>query len=275
MIIVIYQFYLLNCTTSESFSNAEQSIGGVDDQNSINTLAQLARKLMDGGATIPGNLNFKGTTMPLNISSGTASPDAYKFQFGDGSGWRLRFQKDDKTPTMDVYDNGNVTVAGNIKAGTITSDGAIRIKNRWMIGGSGGGSGDDEWVRMTGLDNKGYYGGFAAGKLWTGDNTINGRNIFAEIDNINKRKIIILIGRFGPDTETTTTALNKFASIANSNGSFSFDYKVGQNRDGQWFDPRPYHQKDFSIGFKCGLDGDSQFRYIGGSADNQVVSIRC
>ena len=188
MILVTYQFYILNCNKSnETFADGEQSVGGIDDTNAINTLAQLARKLMDGGATVPGNLNFKGTTMPLSILSGTASPDAYKFQFGDGTGWRLRFQKDDKTPTMDVYDNGNVNVVGNMKAGTITSEGAINIKNKWMIGGSGGGSGDDEWVRMTGIDNKGYYGGFAAGKLWTNDQTINGRNLFAEIDAIKAR----------------------------------------------------------------------------------------
>ena len=266
MILVIYQFYLLNCNnTNEPFSNAEQSIGGVDDQNSINTLAQLARKLMDGGATIPGNLNFKGTTMPMSILSGTASPDAYKFQFGDGTGWRLRFQKDDKTPTMDVYDNGNVTMAGPLNLGT-----------KFRLSGAGDGMANDDWLRMVNpADPKKYAGGFAAGKLWTADNTINGRNIFAEIDHINNRKIIILIGRFGPDTETTTTALNQFAAVANRNGSYSFDYKVGQNRDGQWFDPRHGHHKDFSIGFKCGLNGDPQFRYIGGSADNQIVHVRC
>ena len=189
MIIIIIKVFILDNNYKEHFEQAEQSVGGVDDQNAINTLAQLARKLMDGGATVPGNLNFKGTTMPLSILSGVASPDAYKFQFGDGSGWRLRFQKDDTSPTMDVYDNGNVNVAGNMKANTITSDGAIKIKNKWMIGGSGGGSGDDEWVRMTGLDNKGYYGGFAAGKLYTADNTINGRNIFAELDDIKANMV--------------------------------------------------------------------------------------
>ena len=124
MIIVIYQFYLLNCTTSESFSNAEQSIGGVDDQNSINTLAQLARKLMEGGAKVPGNL---------------------------------------------------------------TAD-KLTLGTKFLMSGIGDGMANDDWLRMVNpADPTKYAGGFAAGKLWTADNTINGRNLFAEIDAIKAR----------------------------------------------------------------------------------------
>jgi hypothetical protein len=190
MIIVIYQFYLLNCNSiNEPFSNADQSIGGVDDQNSINTLAQLARKLMDGGATIPGNLNFKGTTMPLSILSGTASPDAYKFQFGDGTGWRLRFQKDDKTPTMDIYDNGNVTVAGNLNVQGTTTVPILNLGNKFRLSGTGDAHGNDDWIRLFGVDNKGYYGGIAMNKchIQTSDFLVAGRNILAEIDAIKAR----------------------------------------------------------------------------------------
>jgi hypothetical protein len=111
----------------EHFADAQnQSISGSDDKDSINTLAKIAKQLMDGGLTVPGD----------------------------------------------------ITVTKNI-----TTD-SIKIKNKWMIGGTGGASGNDEWIRITDIDNKEYSGGLAAGKLWTNDNTINGRNIFAEIDDL-------------------------------------------------------------------------------------------
>jgi len=190
MIVILYKLYLSELRDIERFADGEQDIGGVDDKNSINTLAQLARKLLDGGLTIPGNLNFKGTTMPLSILSGSASPDAYKFQFGDGTGWRLRFQKDDKSPTMDVFDNGNVTILGTVKAGTIISDGPLNLGTKFRLSGAGDGMANDDWLRMVNpADPTKYAGGFAAGKLWTNDSTINGRNIFAEIDDLKNNCI--------------------------------------------------------------------------------------
>ena len=42
-----YQVYVLNkifYESMETFANADQSIGGIDDANSINTLAQLAKQ---------------------------------------------------------------------------------------------------------------------------------------------------------------------------------------------------------------------------------------
>ena len=44
----------------EGFEGSTQSLGGVDDTNAINTLAQIARKLMDKGLTIPGDINVQG-----------------------------------------------------------------------------------------------------------------------------------------------------------------------------------------------------------------------
>ena len=165
LIIILCKLYLLELKDIERFNNAEQSIGGVDDANSINTLAQLARKLIDGGATVPGNMTIKGDTA---VTGGMTVTGAIKS--GD-------------------ITSGAITSAAITASGDITTSGAIKIKNKWMLGGSGGTSGDDDWVRMTGLDNKAYYGGFAAGKLWTADNTINGRNIFAELDDIKANMV--------------------------------------------------------------------------------------
>ena len=54
------------------------------------------------------------------------------------------------------------------------------------MSGIGDGMANDDWLRMVNpADPTKYAGGFAAGKLWTADSTINGRNLFAEIDAIN------------------------------------------------------------------------------------------
>ena len=66
MMIVLYQIYQLNCTVYkdkvEGFEGATQSLGGVDDANAINTLAQIARKLMDEGLTVPGSMTVTGVS---------------------------------------------------------------------------------------------------------------------------------------------------------------------------------------------------------------------
>jgi hypothetical protein len=134
ILIILVIYYLIKCWNMkvENFTQAEQpivveqSVTGVDNLNAINTLANIAKQLMDGGLTIPGNIS-----VTKNVSTDS-----------------------------------------------------IKIKNKWLMGGTGGGSGDDEWIRITDINNKAYYGGLAAGKLWTGDNTINGRNIFTEIDDL-------------------------------------------------------------------------------------------
>ena len=166
MMIVIYQIYQINCTVykdTEGFEGATQSLGGVDDANSINTLAQIAKKLMGGSLTVPGsltiqdNLSLSGLATPVTIFKGSASPDNTKIQFGDGSGWRLRFQKDDSRPAMDIYDNGNVNVFGAfnlLPRGIIVSfngtaapagwalcdggNGTPNLKDRFIVGAGGG-----------------------------------------------------------------------------------------------------------------------------------------
>jgi hypothetical protein len=71
ILIILVTVYYLQYNTIENFAETEQSVGGVDDANAINTLAQLAKKLMDGGAKVPGNLSVTGdlnATGNLNIT---------------------------------------------------------------------------------------------------------------------------------------------------------------------------------------------------------------
>ena len=41
-----------------------------------------------------------------------------------------------------------------------------QLGDKWVLSGVGDGNANDDWLRITGKDNKGYYGGVAMGKLW-------------------------------------------------------------------------------------------------------------
>jgi hypothetical protein len=54
----------------EGFQNVPaQSLGGVDDTNAINTLAQISKQLMAGGITVPGNINIQADLVFENARS--------------------------------------------------------------------------------------------------------------------------------------------------------------------------------------------------------------
>ena len=62
LVILATIYYIQNCLkTTEGFeTTSEQSTYGVDDLNSINTLAQISKNLMRGGLTVPGNMDLTG-----------------------------------------------------------------------------------------------------------------------------------------------------------------------------------------------------------------------
>jgi hypothetical protein len=122
MIIVIYQIYQINCVVFkdkfEGFEGTTQSLGGVDDTNAINTLAQIAKNLMAGGVTVPGNMTVQGA---LNQAHGVwhTSTDGrgrthYSnnshsyYKTGDAHVWRNRDDHD----RMVLDHNANLRVDG-------------------------------------------------------------------------------------------------------------------------------------------------------------------
>jgi hypothetical protein len=79
----------------------------------------------NGPVTTNTNLTTTSITQGgLHMRPGTASFDATIFGFGDGTGWRTRIGKAN-SPTLDIYDNGTVTIngaantTGNVKSKTL------------------------------------------------------------------------------------------------------------------------------------------------------------
>ena len=64
-------YYIQNkLQLTEGFqSTPTQTIGGIDDSNSINTLAQISKQLMAGGVTVPGNMTVQGNMVFSNAGA--------------------------------------------------------------------------------------------------------------------------------------------------------------------------------------------------------------
>jgi hypothetical protein len=58
LILLSYKVFFIDNKVSESFESTSTTL--IDDWNAINQLAQISKKLMAGGLTIPGNLNVMG-----------------------------------------------------------------------------------------------------------------------------------------------------------------------------------------------------------------------
>eukprot|EP00798_Chlamydomonas_sp_ICE-L_P026628 gene26628-biopygen3040 len=66
---------------------------------------------------------------------------------------------------------------------------AIKLGDKWTLSGVGDKHGNDDWLRLFNKDGTGYYGGLAAGRLWSGgvtylNGTTNAKDINAN-GNVN------------------------------------------------------------------------------------------
>jgi len=107
--------------------------------------------------------------------------------------------------TYDIYASATVAVgdeAGNVK-GWINGSGdayfsrntivnKLKLGNKWTMSGVGDAHGNDDWLRLFGNNEAGYYGGFAAGRLWTGQGYLAGsdRKMKENIKKVDKKDML-------------------------------------------------------------------------------------
>ena len=344
--LVLFFGVLYYCFSSSSVTENFQNqavTSGQDDMNSINTLAQLARQLMSGGTTLPGNLTVQGNTTVqnslgvtgtittlndniiarstdnggknktrlggiwnhggvygengalelgsqstqvyigsssgsanqnlivtgnlsgggLNIARGTASPDWTKIQFGDGTGWRVRYQTSDANPLMDITDRGDVVIKRNLTTnnGMITSPIKFKIYNNQENRGDSNRLGfvtanADDKISLTygpkGLSNENLY--------WY----MNGGRVFSAL---YPTKCWTIVG----NVERSSSNPNSYVKLR--------EFEPGNN--GQIFGYSNYaflHQQDFSNnwGYVCLGTDSNNFRSLnlndgGAGAWNQWI----
>ena len=212
--------------------------------SSIVTLAKVAQKLVNGNGTLtnpgnlqigastsaPGNLTVTGTlgvsgkttlkdaeVGSLNVKKGTASPDWTKLSHGDGSGWRVRFQKDDANPIMDIYDNSNagVQVNGNLSVAAGSGNNGININSATpFISFNKTGKTSYPQIYSDGTILHAYNAPFQVDQNLTvqGDTTVGNNLTVTGTTTLNYLKIK------GAST-TPTTVTDKFTHFNNSDGN--------------------------------------------------------
>jgi len=134
---------------NETFENV--TLGSADDQNAINKLAQIATKLMEGGLTVPGNMNVSGNVgarewiavdNPINEGGRIRIINSSKKAGGltqDWSIWNMTGQYGNKLafwryntdsnagPTLELFDNGTVNVVNTLTAANVVANNSLGV----------------------------------------------------------------------------------------------------------------------------------------------------
>ncbi len=73
---------------------------------------------------------------------------------------------------------GGVTINGNLThTGNVLKTNVLRLGDKFRMSGVGDGHGNDDWLRLFNVDNTNYYGGLAAGRLWTSSGALSGSDL--------------------------------------------------------------------------------------------------
>jgi hypothetical protein len=124
-----------------------------------------------GGPDKSELLIFKGND-PKDGCSGTCGPDRV----------RIRAAEID----FDVYKDYTVDRNAENIVARVTTDRVtvpkVQLGNKFLLSGVGDIQNDDEWLRLMNKDDTGYYGGFAAGKLWSSQGSLAGSDARMKTD---------------------------------------------------------------------------------------------
>ena len=72
--------------------------------------------------------------------------------------------------------------AGKLYSGTITLTQKLQLGNKWLLSGDRDWFADDDWLRLSRIQGAGYFGGFAAGRLWSDGGIVHGSDLRLKTD---------------------------------------------------------------------------------------------
>jgi len=128
------------------------------------TANNVIRFGLDEGGSGPKSISFVRDA----TDEGNAGKITYKGGFGGDS---LNIVGAGGAPGISrkirLYDDVEV-MGGTLKTNV------LRLGDKWRFSAVGDHDGNDDWLRMMKADNSGYYGGFAAGRLWTAVGALSG-----------------------------------------------------------------------------------------------------
>jgi hypothetical protein len=88
--------------------------------------------------------------------------------------------------------------AEKLYSGTTTFTQKLQLGNKWLLSGAGDAHGNDDWLRLFNTQGTDYFGGLAAGKLYSIGGTVNGsdRRLKTDVSSLDRMvdKILALRG---------------------------------------------------------------------------------
>jgi hypothetical protein len=77
--------------------------------------------------------------------------------------------------------DGKIRMHFDTNIGVLKTD-VLRLADKWRMSGIGDGAANDDWLRLYNVDNNNYYGGFAAGRLYTAQGSLAGSDLRLKTD---------------------------------------------------------------------------------------------
>ncbi|MFV8751762.1 tail fiber domain-containing protein [Nannocystaceae bacterium ST9] len=152
---------------------ADGSFGFVaTDDGGVGKVVELAKT---GSVTTPGFLRASGgVIVDGNLSTHVDTDGAfYRYQ------GQVYITVDDNLYIRDT--DNQVRMHFDTNNGVLKTD-VLRLGDKWRFSAIGDAHGNDDWLRMFGTDNAGYYGGFASGRLYTLQGSLSGSDIQLKTD---------------------------------------------------------------------------------------------
>ncbi len=182
-----FSWYAQNSDEAKLWSNISNSDVLKVNKNGDSTITKDL--YVNGNTTVNGKINN------LGIYHTMSSPTWNKIQYGDGTGWAVRFEKngaEPASPFVNIYDNGKIETTNNITAGnnttlsagtnTLTVNGQSTFNGQMNINAN-------QWHKSSDGKNRFFYGNndrtyFGSGNGYEFRNSDDG--YIAQITNDNK-----------------------------------------------------------------------------------------
>jgi Chaperone of endosialidase len=123
-----------------------------------------------------GALELSGHKPTLRFTGGSDLADrSWIIHLGGNGPGDLEFYK--KSPS-----DANWVFRMSLTENGITKINKLQLGNKWLLSGEGDAHANDDWLRLFNIQGTDYFGGFAAGKLWSIGGVVHGSDLRLKAD---------------------------------------------------------------------------------------------
>ncbi len=131
-----------------------------------------------------GALELSGHKPTLRFTGGSDLADrSWIIHLGSNGPGDLEFYKKSPSDPNWVF-RMSLTENGTMKTNK------LQLGNKWLLSGEGDAHANDDWLRLFNIQGTGYFGGFAAGKLYSIGGTVHGSDLRLKTDISSLDRIV-------------------------------------------------------------------------------------